>query len=78
MINIEGKNKIHDLYRLSRLLATYLVFFILGFLLCYYYNEEKPISCSCNYTVTCDSPDVEVKAFVVKLPSTWPDSASYR
>ena len=78
MVIVDWKNTLSDLSRLIRTILTYLVFLALGFLLCYYYNEEKPISCSCNYTVTCDSPNVEVKAFVVKLPSTWPDSASYR
>lgn len=78
MVIVDPKNTLWDISRLIRTIWTYLVFLALGFLICYYLNEQGPLSCDCDYSVTCNSPAVEVKAYMVKLPATWAKGAYCR
>jgi len=55
MINIEGNNKLHDIYRLLWLLCTYLVFAVLGFLASYYYHVSTAIQNIIDRPVNCVS-----------------------
>lgn len=64
MINIEGSNKLHDIYRLLWLLCTYAIFTALGYLLCYYYYVgaaiqsivDRPINCISTISLPIDQP----------------------
>lgn len=71
MINIEGSNKLHDIYRLLWLLCTYLVFATLGYLFCYYTYEQKPVSCNCSNNVTCSLDSLPPVIIKCDQPKTW-------
>lgn len=80
MITVDDKHTAKDIQRLARTLWSYALFFALGFFICYYFTNDfdKTISCSCNYSVTCASPALEVKSYLyqpVVLPKTWIESA---
>ena len=55
MINIEGSNKLHDVYRLVWLLCTYLLFATLGYLVSYYYHVSTTIQSIIDRPVNCIS-----------------------
>lgn len=71
MINIEWTNKLHDLYRLLWFLAPIVWAFAMGYLLCYYLNEQKPISCNCNHNVTCSLDSLPPVIIKCNQPKTW-------
>ena len=64
MINIEGSNKPHDIYRLLWLLCTYAIFVALGYLVSYYYYVstaiqsiiDRPINCISTISLPIEQP----------------------
>lgn len=71
MIIVDKMNTLWDISRLVWTISTYLVFLILGFLVCYYYYDKKPVSCSCNYNVTCSSDSLPPVIIRCDQPKTW-------
>jgi len=71
MINIEGNNKLHDIYRLLWYIIPLVVAFALGYLFANYSYEQKPVSCDCKYNVTCSLDSLPPVIIQWCSPKTW-------
>jgi hypothetical protein len=71
MINIEGNNKLHDIYRLLWYIIPLVATFALGYLFANYSYEQEPISCDCKYNVTCSLDSLPPVIIKCDQPKTW-------
>lgn len=71
MINIEGSNKLHDIYRLLWYIIPLVATFALGYLFANYSYEQKPVSCDCKYNVTCSLDSLPPVIIKCDSPKSW-------
>lgn len=68
MINIEGKNRLHDVYRLLWYIIPLIASFVLGFLVSFYVDENNIFQGNTVITLTCPDPIVTLNSII---PTGW-------